>query len=331
MLPLKISGLGTYFPEQIENKDDFLRRGIDEDTINNLGIYERRLIGKDETVIDMEVAASKKAIANANLKADEIDLIISATLLPEMVGMPNSNILQNRLGAKNAAAFDIVQACCALIPGMIMSSNFIAMNQYKTILITTSTNWSVISNSDQASADFVLGDGAAAIVLTASSTNYGIISFDIQTKGQFYYNCGSRIGNNFSKKYYEKHDDKLLFFIDNDGVEGSASRFGRYLLTNGPSAFKAALKKANLTPDDIDCALIHGNVKPVVDGWIKGMKIPRERIPLTFDRYGNLSVVTILANLKEALDKNMIKKGDTVALISQGAGFSAGSIIMRWE
>ena len=332
MLPLKIAGIGLYFPENRETKTDFLKRGIQEESIEKLGVYERRTVTKGQTVTDLEIEASLAAIKDAGLKPIDIDLIISSTMLPEMVGIPNSNLLQHRLNAKNAAAFDIGQACGAAIPSILIAANFMALGQYQHILVITSSNWSVISNPYQPSADFVLGDGAAAVVLTKSEAAYGIVSFAMQTDGRFFYNCGVRVGNDHEVKYYEHHDGKkLLFYIDSKGIDGSSSLFADYLANNGPSVFHAALKKASLTPEDIDCAVIHGNVTPVVDGWIKGMKVPRERFPLTFDRYGNLSVVTLLANLKEGLDKGMIKHGSMVALVSQGAGFSAGCIIMRWD
>ncbi len=330
-LPLKVAGLGLYFPRKRETRDQFVKRGIPNEIIEDLGIYERRLIGEKESIIDMEVKASKAAIKNAGLQPSDIDLIMSATILPEMIGIPNSNQLQFLIGANKAAAFDLCQACGTLIPGMIIAANFIAAGQYERILLTASTNWSAISDSTQPSADFVLGDGAGAMVLTASKLGYGILSFDMQTNGKFYQNCGIRMGHDHTTKYYDKHNKKLLFFIDNKGIESSKSGFGRYLLTNGPNSFKASLRKARLTTEDIDCAVIHGNVKPVVRGWIKGMKVPSERFPLTFNQYGNLSVVTLLPNLKKGLKEGLIKKDSTVAFVSQGAGFSAGSIIMRWE
>lgn len=331
MLPLKVAGLGVYLPERRETRDDFIRRGIPEDIIEELGVYERRIVADGQTAADMEVEAARMAIQNAGLKTNDIDLIMSATILPEMVGMPNSNLLRYRLGMKQVAAFDIGQACGAAIPGMIMAANFLALKQYRRILITTSTHWSVISDPDQPSADFVLGDGAAAIVLAESNSGFGLVDFDMQSEGRFYYNCGTRIDAGHKTRYYDQHNKKLLFYIDPAGVDGSSSAFNRYLLTNGPATFKAAMKKANMTASDIDCAIIHGNVKPVVRGWVKGMKVPGERFPLTYDRYGNVSVVTVLLNLHEGLAKGMIKRGDNVALVSQGAGFSAGAIIMRWE
>lgn len=331
MLPLKVAGLGLYYPERKETTEDFLKQGVPQKLIDKLGIYERRLIGDNQSVTDMEIEASKLALKNAAIEAEEIDFILSATTLPEMIGIPNSNLIQDRLNATNAAAIDIRQACGSVIPGMIIAGNFLALGQYKKILLTVSTNWSVIGDKEQASANYVLGDGAAAMVLTPSSNGYGIISFDMETTGKFYHHCGVRTGHDNETKYYERHDKKLLFFIDNDAIENTSSSFNRYLLTNGPSTFKTSLKKAQLTPENIDCAFIHANIKPITKGWIKGMKVEKKKFPLTFDRYGNLNVVTILANLQEGLDNKMFKKGDTVAFVSQGAGFTAGSIIMRWE
>lgn len=331
MLPLKVAGLGVYLPERQETREDFVKRGIPEDVIEQLGVYGRRLVADGQTAADMEVEAARMALENAGMQVSDLDLILSASTLPEMIGVPNSNLLQHRLGAIRAAAFDVGQACGSVIPAMMIAANFMALGQYKHILLTNSTHWSVGSDPTQPSADFVIGDGAAAVVLTASSAGFGVVSFNMQTNGKYFYSCGSRIGYDHKTRYYDRHNGKMLFFIDNEGVNGSSSGFARYLFTNGPSTFKAALKKAGMTPADIDCAVIHGNVRPVVDGWIRGMKVPEERFPLTFDRYGNVNVATVLINLHEGLTKGMIKRGDHVALVSQGAGFSAGTIIMRWE
>lgn len=332
MLPLKVAGLGVYLPERRETKTDFIQRGVPPEAIERLGVYERRVIPKDLTAADMEIEAARSAIANAGIQPDDIDLIISATFLPEMIGIPNSNLLQNRLGAKKAAAFDIGQACGSVVPGMIIAANFLALGQYRKILLTASTNWSVIADPSHPSADFVLGDGAAAVVLIPSESGYGILSFDMQTNGSFYHHCGVRIGHNYSAKYYEQHQDKLLFFIDKDGVDGrGASAFKEYLMTSIPSTFKAALNKTRLSPYDINCAIIHGNIKPLTDVWIEKMGVPAVRFPLTYQHYGNINAATILVNLHKGLQEGMIEKGNTVAFVSLAAGFSAGTIIMRWE
>lgn len=330
MLPLKVAGLSVGFPEKRETVTDFIGRGIPQKAIERFGIFERRIVEKGQKMADMELEVSRDAIKKAGLKAADIDLIISTNMLPEMIGIPNSNLLQYRLGAKKAASFDIVQACGAVIPGMIISANFLALKQYKAILFTASTNWSRIANPAHPSTDFVLGDGAGAMVLVESDPSLGIISFEMHTNGEFFYNCGTRVGNDCSINYFDRHDGKLLFFIDKGVEDDSISEFKQYISSNGPAAFRAALKKARLSPRDIDCAIIHGNIKLVTEAWINNMMVPQERFPLTYSRYGNLNMVTLLANLQEGLDKGMVKSGSTVAFVGQGAGFTAGSIIMKW-
>lgn len=331
MLPLKIAGLGVYFPNNRETKEDFVLRGVPEDVIEKLGVYERRVVVKGQTAADLELEAARKAIENAGMTPSDIDLIISAAIQPEMIGIPNSSLLQHRLGALHTAAFDIGQACSSMIPGLLIAANFIANGQYQRILLTASTIWSVVSDPAQPSADFVLGDGAAAVVLTASQPGYGIISSYMRTDGRFFYNCGFRVGHDHNFKYYDQHNSKLLFYIDNSGVDNSRSAFKDFLAAMLPDAFNAALGKTTLSPADIDCVIIHGNVKPLAEAWIQGMEIPPERFPLTYERYGNLSAPTILVNMQEGLNRGMIKNGDTVAIVSGGGGFSAGAIIMRWE
>ena len=330
MLPLKVAGIGVYFPEQRETMEDFIRRGIPEEVIEKLGVYERRVVAKGQTAADLELEAAKIALYNAGLRPSDIDLILGITVLPERIGMANTNLLQYRIGASKAAAFDIVQACCAVVPAMISAASLLAVGQYRYILLTASCHWSVIADTSDPAADFPLGDGAAALVLVASRPEYGIISFDMRTDGRFYHNCGIAAGRDHKKPYYEEHAEKLLFFLDKNGF-GGTSDFRDYALNSLPATFKAALDKANLKPSDIDCAAIHGNVKPLAEAWMQGMGVPAERFPLTYKRFGNMSAVTMLANLHEGLSNEMIKPGNIVALATQGAGFSTGAIIMKWE
>ncbi|MDH4099303.1 MAG: ketoacyl-ACP synthase III [Nitrospirota bacterium] len=330
MLPLKIAGIGAYFPEQRETKEDFIRRGIPEDIIERLGVYERRVVTKGQTAADLEVEAARQAIEDAEIAPSDIDLIIGITALPQAIGMSNANLLQHRLGMSHAAAFDVTQACGAVIPAMVIAANFISMKQYKNILLSTSCHWSVVADPSHPAADFPLGDGAAAMVMSASRSGFGIISFEMRSEGRFFYNCGIAVGRDHGTRYFERHNDNLLFFLDKSGLDGSTD-FRDFALNSLPATFKAALDKADLNSSDINCAAIHGNVKPLAEAWIKGMGVPPERFPLTYQQYGNMSAVTMPVNLREGLNRGMVKRGDIVALASQGAGFSTGAIIMKWD
>lgn len=332
MLPLKIAGIGVHFPEQRETKEDFIRRGIPEEIIEKLGVYERRIVERGQTAADLEVGAARQAIDSAGMAPSDIDLVMTYTVLPETLPLPNSALLQSRLGAVKAATFDINQACSSVIPSLIIAANFIALGQYRRILFTVSTHWSVVSDPGCPSCDFVLGDGAAAIVLTGSRTGYGIVSWDTRTDGRYYRNIGFRVGGDRSIRYYDRHCGKLHLFIDTAVLESSVeSGFRDFTLSFLPASFKAALAKARLAPADIDCALIHGNVKPLTDAWISRIGVPVERFPLTYDIYGNLSAATVLVNLLKGLNSGMIRRGDTVAMSALGGGYSASSLIFRWD
>lgn len=329
MLKLKVAGIGLYLPDRRETRDDFIKRGVPEEQIDYLGVYERRIMGAGQSVSDMELEASKMAIKDAGLSASDIDLIISVPIMQQMVGAANSNRLQYMLGATKAAAFDISQTCCALVPAMITAANFLTLGQYKRILLVASTYWSAIENPTDHKYGYPLSDGAAAVVLMPSEPGFGVLAFDMRTNGQYFYSCGTRVGESHNKKYHERHNDKLYFYIDESDIFGS--NFGRAIMAIGPSSFKSALKKAELSPGDIDCAVVQGIAKPQLTAWIRGMRIPAERFPLTYSRFGHLSTSVILANLKEGLDKGMIRTGNNVAIVSAGAGISGGSIIMRWS
>lgn len=332
MINFKILGTGSYLPEKKETTEDFLNKGANEELVNNLGVYEHRIMGDNETVTDMEVNAALIALEKAGLDPKDIDLIISGTAMNKQVGVPNSNAVQHGIGATRAAAFDIHLACATAIPEIIVAAQFIELKQYRYVLITGSSHLTRVSDPTDPASFIVLGDGAGAAVLGPSDDGSGIISFDMQTKGEYFDYCGIKFKKPkaFTKKieYHDTPIEKLYFYIGN--VDDSSSGINKYLLTSVPTTVKKALEKADITVDDIDHFISHQNIIPLSGKWVKLLGIPDEKVYMTYSKYGNMTSANIFVNLDEAVQMDKIKKGDIVVFAGQGAGFSVGSIVMRW-
>ncbi len=329
----KIISTGTYFPEKRVTTEDFLRKGISQETINKLGILEHRVCHKSEDLTDMEEKAARIALERAGLMPQDLDLIISGPILAEECGRPNSNLLQAKLGATNAAAFDIFMACSGIIPQLMTAASLITLGQYKYILVTNAVDWTRMLNPNDMINTVVLGDGAGAAILEPVSSPWGFMGFDIQTEGKFYYKCGLRKETADNKvvgqRYYETSEGKIYFYIDSD-IDNRSSAWARYLLRSIPKTFKAVLNKTNLQKEDVDVLIMHQNINPLVNGWIKLCGVPKSKTITTHYKYGNLASANILTNLNELIENNRLKKGNIVAMVSQGAGFSVGSAILKW-
>lgn len=328
-----VIGTGSYLPERKETVEDFLRMGAPKEKIDKWGVLEHRVMGEDETVTDMEVQAAKKAVENAGIRLEEIDLIISGSTIPVQPGVANANLLQDRLGAENAAAFDVVQACSTPIPQIIIASQFIALKQYRYILITASSNASRVTDPTDPASFVVLGDGAGALVMGPTEEDRGIVSFDMQSQGKYYFNCGYKLKGPKNQKikekqYYDSSTEKLLFYIES--VDDDRSEFWDYTVNSVPKNVNRVLAKAGLGIPEIDFFIFHQNVHNLSAKWPELLDIPKEKTYFTYSRYGNMISCNILVNLDETLRKNKIEKGDLVVLAGQGAGFSVGSIVMKW-
>jgi len=328
-----IIGTGSYLPEKKETVEDFLRMGATQKNIDNWGVFEHRVMDEDETVTDMEVEAAQKAMENAGIGPEDIDLIISTSTLPIQIGLANSNLLQYRLGSVNAATFDVVQGYSSSIPQIIIASQFIALKQYRYILITASSNATRVTDITDPASFVVIGDGAGALVMGPTEDDGGTVAFDMQSQGKYYYNCGIKVKEPKNKKikekqYYDLPSEKLLFYIEAE--DDDQSDFWNYAVNSLPENVNRVLARAGLGVPEIDFFIFHQNVHSLSAKWPELLDIPKEKTYFTYSRYGNMLASNIFVNLDEALRENKIKRGDLIVLSGQGAGMSVGSIVMKW-
>ncbi|NLW25495.1 MAG: ketoacyl-ACP synthase III [Clostridia bacterium] len=322
-----IIGTGSYLPETIVTNED-LEKIIDtndEWIVTRTGISERRKAPPEMATSDLGAIAAQRAIESANLRPEDIDLIIVATITPDMLFPSTACIIQEKIGATKAAAFDLSAACTGFIYGLSIAAQFIATGMYKYVLVIGAEVLSRILNPKDRSTLILFGDGAGAAVLGPVEEGYGFLSFDLGAEGSggdlLYIKAG---GSRFpaSKETVEKGEHYIKM------VGNEVFKFAVRIM--GETSLKA-LEKAGLTQDDVNYLIPHQANIRIVDAAVKRLKLATEKVYVNLDKYGNMSGASVPVALDEAVRKGRINKGDNVILVGFGAGLTWGSCVIRWS
>ncbi|MDD5454198.1 MAG: ketoacyl-ACP synthase III [Candidatus Ratteibacteria bacterium] len=324
---IKIIGIGSYLPEKVLTNADMEKMvdTTDEWITERTGIKERRIARKDQASSDLGLEAAKKALKNASLDPKELDLILVATITPDMFFPSTACTIQDKLGASNAAALDISAACSGFLYGLVLCDSLIRQGQYKNILLIASETLSKITDWEDRSSCVLLGDGAAALVITASdSEKEGILASSlgaIGSAGKLLYLPGGGSRNPATEEtvknrmHYLKMQGNELFKIAVKSLVDSA---------------KDVMKKAKVKPEDIDLFIPHQANLRIINATATRIGIPSEKVFVNVNKYGNTSAATIPVALDEALQAGRIKKGDLILLDAFGGGLTWGAILLRW-
>ncbi|OLS41801.1 beta-ketoacyl-ACP synthase III [Bacillus sp. MRMR6] len=304
-----IIGIGRYLPEKIVTNADLekIMDTSDEWIRTRTGIEERRIADENTSTSDMGFAAAKKAIEDAGVSADEIDLILVATVTPDQPFPSVACMLQERLGAKKAAAMDVSAACAGFMYGIITGKQFIETNAYKHVLIVGVEKLSKITNWEDRNTAVLFGDGAGAVVLGPVSENRGILSFELGADGTG------------AKHLYQEE----------------------FIIMNGREVFKFAvrqmgescinvLEKAGLTKEDVDFLIPHQANIRIMEASRQRLELPEEKMSKTVHKYGNTSAASIPISIVEELEAGKIKDDDVIVMVGFGGGLTWGAIAMRW-
>ncbi|MCK9604345.1 MAG: ketoacyl-ACP synthase III [Candidatus Omnitrophica bacterium] len=325
MKKIGIIGLGEYLPKKILTNADLEKMvdTSDEWIITRTGIKERRLAAKNEVTSDMALKAAKQALDNAGLKAADLDLIIVATITGDMPFPAVACILQNALGAKAAVCFDISAACAGFVYAIAVAQQFIARGTYKNALVVGAETLSSITDWQDRNTCVLFGDGAGAVVLSEVKSG-GILSTHMGSDGSkagllMMPGGGSR--NPASKETLEKR----MHYLKMQGNE-----IFKLAVTIMAEAAQVALKKAGLECQDIDLVIPHQANIRIIMAMAKKLKLPKEKIYLNIEKYGNMSSASTATALCEAAKSGRIKKGDIVLLDAFGAGLVWGACVIKW-
>lgn len=323
---VSIIGTGSYVPERVLSNAELEKmvETSDEWIVTRTGIRERRIARGDEHTSDMATAAAKSAMENAGITADEIDLIIVATVSPDMMFPSTACWVQKKIGATNAACFDVLAACSGFIYGIEIAQQFITSHTYDTVLVIGADKLSTLVNWSDRNTCVLFGDGAGAAILRNRADSHGIISTYMGSDGGF-----SDIlfmpGGGCRIPITKENVDQNLNTIHMSGREVYKQAVNAMF-----KGAETALAQAGLTIADIKCVIPHQANLRIIEGIADRLRIPIERFYVNLDRYGNTSAAAVAIALDEANREGRFEVGDYILLVVFGGGLTWASSVIQW-
>ncbi len=321
-----IAGLGSYLPEKVLTNADLEKmvETSDEWIVSRTGIRERRMVENDMAVSDLCIAAAKRALEDAKMGAEDIDLILVATITPDFVFPSTACVLQDKLGAVKAAALDIQAGCSGFVYGLAVGSQFVAAGMYENVLVIGGETLTKITDFTDRSTCILFGDGAGAALLRPVGDGKGFLSFVLGAQGAGGEALcmpagGSRIPTTEQTLKEGQHYIKM-----------AGNEVFKFAVRIMGEAAVQSLEKAGLGPQDIDVLVPHQANIRIVDAAVKRLGIDPGKVIVNLDRYGNMSAASIPVALDEAVKEGKIKNGDTVVMVGFGAGLTWGACTMKW-
>lgn len=322
---VKIIGTGSYVPENIVTNSD-LEKIVDTNSewiFEHLGINERRIANEGQCSSDLAYLAGIMAIRNAGLTKDDIDLIIVATATPDRLAPSTAAIVQDKLKAYNAVAFDVSAVCSGFLFAMSVATQYIASGVYNNVLVIGADTFSKIIDWKRRDAVF-FGDGAGAAVLTNASENEGFLAYRLYTDGRGKYEFTIPAGGSEFPANQSTIDNKLHYFqMNGKAVYDTATKVL-------PIAINQVLLDTGLSIDDIDLMIPHQPSIKILQKTSEILGLPFEKVMTNMDKYANTSGATIPILLHETLQSGKIKKGSNILFAAVGSGWTYGAAIIKW-
>ncbi|KAA8754559.1 MULTISPECIES: beta-ketoacyl-ACP synthase III [Paenibacillus] len=324
--PVGVIGTGKYVPEKILTNSD-LEKMVDtndEWIVSRTGIKERHIAAPDQATSDLAYEAAIKALESAGMTGSDLDLIIVATITPDSSFPSTACILQDKLGAKGAAAFDLSAACSGFVYGLASATSFIQSGMYNNALVIGADCLSRITDYTDRNTCVLFGDGAGAVVVGEVPEGRGFKAFDLGAEGAGgsllqMEGGGSRLPASAETVENKKH----------------------YIYMNGREVFKFAvrvmgtatievLRKAGMERTDVDLFVPHQANIRIIQSAMQRLELPEEKVVVNVDKYANTSAASIPLALVEAAEEGRMKAGDTVLMVGFGGGLTWGASVLVW-
>ncbi|MEW6523452.1 MAG: beta-ketoacyl-ACP synthase III [Bacillota bacterium] len=323
---VSIWGLGMSVPERrLTNADlEKMVDTSDEWIVTRTGIRERRIAAPEEATSDLATAAAWEALADAGVKPQELDLIIVATVVPDMAFPATACLVQRNLGAIRAAAFDLEAACSGFVYALTVGAQFVATGTYHRVLVIGAEVLSRVVNWKDRGTCVLLGDGAGAVVLGPANGRRTLLSTYLGADGNGADVLKQPAGGSRLPASHDTVDQGLHYvFMNGNQVFKFAVR------TMGAAIF-AGLKKAGLSPADINVLVPHQANMRIIESAAERFGLGMDRVVINLDSYGNMSAASIPVALVEGVKGGRIKENDIVVLVAFGGGLTWGSAVLRW-
>ena len=317
----RIIGTGSCLPETVVTNDDLskIMDTSDEWISSRTGIKERRLV-KEETTASMSIKASMRAMENANVTADEIDLIIAATVTADHLTPSTACEIQAAIGADKAVAFDINAACSGFLFALHIADAYLKLGTYKTALILGAETLSRIMDWNDRSTCVLFGDGAGAAIVRGD--DIGLLAYDQGSDGArgMVLSCKNRSNNNPLIK-----SPTDIQYVHMDGQE-----VYKFAVTTVPKSINKVLDEAGLTTQDIDYFALHQANIRIIQAVAKRLKVSEDKFPTSLDHCGNISAASVPILLDEMNQKGLLKPGMKIVLSGFGGGLTWGAAVIEW-
>ncbi|GGE16613.1 3-oxoacyl-[acyl-carrier-protein] synthase 3 [Marinithermofilum abyssi] len=326
MASVGIIGTGAYLPEKVLTNAELEKMvdTSDEWIRSRTGIRERRIAAENQASSDLAVEAARRALESAGISAEELDLIIVATVTPDMMFPATACLVQEAIQAKKAATFDLSAACTGFLYGITTAAQFIQNGVYRHALVIGVDCLSRIVDWTDRNTCVLFGDGAGAAVLGPVDEGEGFLAFDLGGDGSGGHQLKQPAGGSRLPATMETVE-KQLHTISMNGRE--VFKFAVRVL--GSSA-EEALHRAGLTKEDIDFLVPHQANTRIIEAAVKRLGLSEDKVIVNLDRYGNMSSASIPVALDEAVRAGKVRKGDTLVLVGFGGGLTWGSAVLKW-
>ncbi|MFJ3390906.1 MULTISPECIES: beta-ketoacyl-ACP synthase III [unclassified Lysinibacillus] len=306
-----IIGIGKYVPEKVVTNFDLekMMDTSDEWIRTRTGIEERRFAADDQETSDLAVAAAKEAIAKAGITPEEIGLILVATVTQDQNFPSVACMVQEQIGAVNAAAMDQAAACAGFIYSLVTAKQFVESNAYKYVLVVGVEKLSKVLDWEDRNTAVLFGDGASAAIVGPVSEGRGILSFELGADGT---------------------GGKNLYLTQQDTIAMNGREVFKFAVRQMGESAVNVLEKAGLTKDDVDFLVPHQANIRIMESARERLELPPEKMSKTIHKYGNTSAASIGISLVDELEAGKIKDDDLLVLVGFGGGLTWGAVTIRW-
>ena len=321
-----IRGTGAYYPDKVLSNADLeaIVDTSDEWIITRTGIKERRIAAPDQASSDLALEAARRAMEMAGCTAMDIDTIIVGTVTPDYVFPSCACTLQSKLGARNAVAFDIGAACTGFIYGLNLARSLIMSENSRRILLVGVETLSRITDYTDRATCVLFGDGAGAVIIEGTEEESGILSVALGSDGDYGELLFQPAGGSKNPATHETVENRL------HTMKMNGNEVFKIAVRGMESITRQALDVAGITGDDLDLFIPHQANLRIIDATAKRLGIPKEKVVITIDRFGNTSASSIPIALDDSVRSGRINRGDTLGMAAFGAGLTWGGAVVRW-
>ncbi len=320
-----ITGIGSYVPEYILTNDEIAKMvdTTDEWIMTRIGIKERHILKEEgEGTSFMGEKAVKELLKKTNTNADDIDLLICATVTPDHVFPATANIIADKVGIKGAFHFDINAGCSGFLYALATGARFMESGQYKKIVVVGADKMSSIVDYTDRSVSPIFGDGAGAVMLEPSTDGHGVLDMILESDGVGRHHLHQKAGGSVKPPTHESIDAREHFIYQ----EGQP--VFKWAVSKMADVSVEMMEKHNLTNENIAYLVPHQANMRIITATAKRMGLDPEKVMINIQKYGNTTAATLPLCLSDYEDK--LKKGDNLILSTFGAGFTWGAIYLKW-